>query len=294
MRFMPAQPSADGPKCHSIYDISARRPRDWDREIARLVARQHGVVALWQLQALGMSRAATNRRVSAGRLHRVHDGVFAVGHPALIREGRFQAAVLACGPEAVLSHRSAADLWNFRSNGRTVIDVTAPNRRGRSPAGIAAHRNGSLGPVDCTAVVGIACTTVERTLLDLAAVVPVWELRKAIAEAEVLRILDHTALRNLLRRSRGRRGVARLRLILDELHPQTKRTRSELERLFLRMCKQAGLPEPDVNVPLDVGGRKLRPDFLWRDAGLIVETEGRRYHGTDSAFQLDRKREQRL
>jgi very-short-patch-repair endonuclease len=241
-----------------------------------------------------MDRAATNRRVSAGRLHPVHDGVLAVGHPALTREGRFRAAVLACGPEAVLSHRSAADLWSLRSDDRTVIDVTAPNRRGRSPTGIEAHRNGSLRSVDCTVVADIPCTAVERTLLDLAAVVPIWQLRKAVAEAEVLRILDQAVLRTLLRRSRGRRGVARLRLLLDELHPQIKRTRSELERLFLRMCKQAGLPEPEVNPPLDVGGRRLRPDFLWRDAGLIVETDSRRYHDTDSAFQLDRKREQRL
>jgi very-short-patch-repair endonuclease len=139
---------------------------------------------------------------------------------------------------------------------------------------------------------GIPCTTVERTLLDLAAVIPVWQLRRALAEAEVLRIVDLSALRALLRRSRGRRGVARLRLILDELHPETKRTRSELERMFLRMCRKGRLPTPEVNVSLHISGRQLKPDFLWREAGLIIEADSRRFHDTDSAFQHDRWREQ--
>jgi len=125
-------------------------------------------------------------------------------------------------------------------------------------------------------------------------VVPVRELRKALSEAEVLRILNHDALWSLIKRSRGRRGVARLRMLIDEIHPQTKRTRSEMERRFLRMCERARLPSPEVNVMLDIGGRRLKPDFLWRDADLIVEADGRRFHDTDSAFQSDREREQRL
>ncbi|HEU5142722.1 MAG TPA: DUF559 domain-containing protein [Solirubrobacterales bacterium] len=204
------------------------------------------------------------------------------------------AAVLACGPEAVLSHRSAAALWGIYEDRRASIDITARNRRGRIPHEIDAHRDGSLIDADRTVLRGIPCTTVSRTLLDLAAVVPISELRKAISEAEVLRLLDHEALRRIIMRSRGRRGVARLRTLLDEIHPQTKRTRSELERLFLRMCTRAGLPEPEVNAKLDIGDRLLEPDFLWRGAGLIVEADSRRYHDTDSAFQLDRKREQRL
>jgi very-short-patch-repair endonuclease len=162
------------------------------------------------------------------------------------------------------------------------------------PAGIDAHRDGSLTAADRAEVRGIPCTTVARTMLDLAAVVPFWELRKAVSEAEVLRLLDHAEVRRLIKRSRGRRGVARLRMLLDEIHPLTKRTRSELERLFLRMCERSQLPVPEVNVKLEVGGRRLTPDFLWRDPGLIVEADSRRYHDTDSAFQLDRRREQRL
>jgi hypothetical protein len=143
-------------------------------------------------------------------------------------------------------------------------------------------------------VQAIPCTTVARTLLDLAAVVPVWELKKAVSEAEVQRILNHEAVRELVRRSRGRRGVARLRMVLDEIHPLTRRTRSEMEILFLQMCDRAGLPRPEVNVTLYACGRPAKPDFLWREAGLIVEADSRRFHDTDSAFQTDREREQRL
>jgi Protein of unknown function (DUF559) len=162
------------------------------------------------------------------------------------------------------------------------------------PYGINAHRDGSLNSADRTSLHGIPCTSVARTLLDFAAVAPVWELRKAISEAEVLRILNHGEVRQLIKRSRGRRGVARLRMLMDEIHPLTKRTRSDMEILFLRMCERAGLPQPEVNVTLYPGGRRTMPDFLWRDPGLIVEADSRRFHDTDSAFQSDREREQRL
>jgi very-short-patch-repair endonuclease len=204
------------------------------------------------------------------------------------------AAVLACGPGACLSHRSAAELWGIRRDRRDVVDVTAARRRGRSPRGIAAHRDGALAVADRAERLGVPCTGVAKTILDLAGVLPIEQLRKAIAEAEVLRLLDQGALRQLLRRSRGRRGVARLRLVLDEIHPATGKTRSELERSFLRMCSRASFPEPEVNATLDVGGRRYRPDFLWRDAGLIVEADSRRFHDTDSAFLSDRQREQQL
>lgn len=204
------------------------------------------------------------------------------------------AAVLACGPDAVLSHRSAADLLGIRESRRAQVDVTAPGRRGRAPRGIDAHRDGSLVAADRTEVNRIPCASVARTLLDFAAVEPIWELRKAVGEAEVKRVLDKGAVRDLIKRSRGRRGVARLRMVLDEIHPETKRTRSYMERLFLGMCTRAELPRPEVNVTLRIGGDDFKPDFLWRDAGLIVEADSRQFHDTDMAFLDDRRREQRL
>ena len=224
----------------------------------------------------------------------MHTSVYAVGHALLSREGRFMAAVLACGQGAVLSHGSAAELWGLTQSMRTGVDVTAPNRRGRMPTGIVAHRDGMLGVSDRTKWHGVPCTTVARTLLDLAAVASAWDLRKAVAEAEVRGLLRMPAIRALIRRCRGRRGVARLRLCVDELDPSTRRTRSELERMFLGLCKRAGLPKPEVNVPLEAAGLRLRPDFLWRDFRLIIETDSRKFHGTASAFELDRQREQRF
>lgn len=242
-----------------------------------------------------MEKGTVHARVETGSMHRIHQGVYAVGHPQLTERGRLMAAVLSCAPGAVLSHRSAAVLWGLRKDdGRGTIDVTAPNRRGRIPNGIAAHRDGSLAPEDRTVIREVPCTTVARTLLDFAGVAPFWELRKAVSEAEVLRILDHDAVRKLIKRSRGRRGVARLRLAMDQIHPKTKWTRSDMEIAFLDMCRHAGLPEPEVNVTLYPGGRKAMPDFLWRDAGLIVEADSREFHDTYSAFESDREREQRL
>lgn len=252
-------------------------------------------MTLAQLEGLGVSRAATGQRARIGRLLRVHEGVYAVGHPLLTPEGVWMAAVLACGAGAVLSHRSAGVLWGLIDDDRGgLVDVTAPNRRGRQPTAIAAHRDGALSKAERTVVRHIPCTTVERTLLDLAGTVSIRRLRRALAEAEVLRIVDLGILRALLRRHRGRRGVARLRLVLDELHPDTRRTRSELERMFMRMCDRYSLPRPEVNVKLNVNGNVFEPDFLWRDVGLIVEADGRRFHDTSSAFQYDRRREQEL
>lgn len=255
---------------------------------------QYGLVTLSQFRALGLSPSGVRARVAEGSLHRVHEGVYALGCLRRDRSTRYMAAVLACGSGALLSHRSAAALWSLREDRRISVDVTAPNRRGRIPRGIDAHRTGSITAADRTRRLGIPCTTVERTLLDLAGVVTVTELRGALSEAEVLRVLDHRVLRRSIKQNPGRRGVARLRMLLDEIRPEVKRTRSEMERLFLRMCERFGLPTPQVNPLLEFNELKLMPDFMWKDAWLIVETDSRRFHDTPSAFQRDRWREQEL
>jgi hypothetical protein len=160
--------------------------------------------------------------------------------------------------------------------------------------GVVAHRDGSLCDLDRTRVKGIPCTTAARTLLDLGAIVSEPELRRAVGEAEVLSILDRRALRDLLNRSPGRRGVARLRKCLLELDPQTSRTRNELERSFLSLCGRAGLPPPAVNCLLELDGGLVEVDFLWREARLIVETDGGRVHGTATASARDLRRDQQL
>jgi very-short-patch-repair endonuclease len=284
----------DGPKTQDSLEFSAHQhPRNG--EIARICHRQHGLITLEQLEALGLTVQTIHERLIAGRIHRIHQRVYSLTPGVMTQRGKFMAAVLACGPGAVLSHRSAAYLWGLVDSWEPPIDVTAPNRRGRSPDGVAAHRDGSLQPIDKTTLYGVPCTTVARTVLDFAGVEPDWKVRRVVAQGEVLQILDKAKLRALLKRSRRRRGVARLRLILDTIHPQTKRTRSELERLFLEMCARREVPEPEVNVWLATpSGERYQADFLWRDSKLIMEADSRRFHDTDSAFVSDRKRRQQL
>jgi hypothetical protein len=227
-------------------------------------------------------------------MHPVFQRVYAVGHMNLTREGRWFAAVLACGGGAVLSHRSAAALWGIRPERSAAIDVTAPNRRGRQPAGIAAHRNGALPAADLACVRGIPCTGVARTLLDLAGIERVKHLEGAIAEAQRRGVFDLSECLGLIGRSRGRRGVAVLRGLISELDPNVARTRSELERMFLALCRQAGVPPPQVNYAIDVSGGTVLGDFVWPDRRWVVETDGRETHGTPSAFESDRLRDQRL
>lgn len=293
---MATTPIADGPKTSSYPVKSARRRREQgtDWMIARLATEQHGVVALWQLIELGLDQSFVEWRVDIGRMHRVHQGVYAVGHPLLTPHGHRMAAVLACGSEAVLSHQSAAALWGLRESSRSRIDVTAPGRRGRIPEGIDAHRHGFLTPADRTSVDGIPCTSVSRTLLDLAAVVSYRELRYAVKQAEVEGLFDLTEMNELLGRSRGRRGVARLRLAIALHDPREQLTRRELEERFFDLCRGSEMLLPEVNGPLVVNGISMMPDFLWRDARLIVEADSRRVHGTATAFEEDRRRDQLL
>ena len=266
-----------------------------DRAIAQIAERQHGVVSLLQLPALGLGSRAVRDRVAAGRLHRVHRGVYAVGHPRLTISGRWMAAVLACGPGAVLSHRDAAALWDIRKSGRAAIDVTTPRRGGRSLSGIDVHRTRRLLPQDATNVDGIPCTTVARTLLDLAEVVNRRQVERACDQADLERLLDATALDAVLSRAQGRRGSPVLRAILDGHAIGQTVTRSEMEERFLAVCDRAGLPRPEVNVwiALPHGGH-AQADFLWREHRLIVETDGRAAQGTRRAFEHDRRRDQRL
>jgi hypothetical protein len=247
-----------------------------------------------RLLEMGFRVGIVDKRVAAGRLHAIHRGVYAVGHRSLSLDGRQMAAALACGPRAVVSHRTAAALWGLRSDTRARIDVTAPGRRGRVPAGIDAHRDGSLRSVDRTEVRDIPCTSLARTLLDLAGVVTPRELRNVITQAEVKRVFDLSAVREVIARSRRRRGVARLRLAIAEHDPRDEHARGELERRFLGLCRQSGLPLPEINAPLIVGRTPLEADFLWRDARLILETDDRRSHHTLAAFEKDRRRDQRL
>jgi predicted transcriptional regulator of viral defense system len=185
------------------------------------------------------------KRAAQGRLHRVCKGVYAVGHGRLTREGQWLAAVLAYGPSAVLSHRSAAALWNLRRDNRAKTDVSLPSRSGRSRPGIDLHRSVTLSAADVTTQHGIPCATQARTLLDLAEVLNPRGLERAIEQAEVLRLFDLRAVEDVLARADGRRGAGVLRGVLADLQ-EPALTDTELEERSLTLCRAADLPNPEV------------------------------------------------
>jgi predicted transcriptional regulator of viral defense system len=269
-----------------------------DRALAALAAAQHGVVSLDQLCALGISDRAVHNRAGSGRLHRIHHSVYSLTPVILLRrDGRFMAAVLACGPSAALSHRSAAALHEIRRTDRANVDVTIPQRSPRKHAGIDVHRSTTLTPDDVTLTNGIPCTTVARTILDLAQVINTRPLERALDQAEILGRLDVYALLDQIERNRARPAANRLRGVLDQHYVGSTPTWSELEEALLAACRRAALPIPEVNALIDPGDddpTAIRVDFVWREQRVIVETDGHSTHHTRRAFEQDRLRDQRL
>lgn len=249
-----------------------------DAGIAKIAARQHGVITLRQLEEVGLSRRAAVGRVQRGQLHRVHRAVYAVGHRAPTHSSRWMAAVLACGEGAVLSHHSAAALWELLRPIDGPIHVSISNTAGRmSRRGIHLHRCPSLaerspspsslpirggrgGPLT-THRHRIPVTTIQRTIDDLDGVVPPRLVRRARRQAELMRV-----------RVKGAEG---------------KRSRSDLEELFLEICRRYRLPDPETNVRLG----RWEVDFLWRDQRLVVETDSFTYHRGSISFEDDHARD---
>lgn len=256
-----------------MRDQSTEHPLE--QRLAILARRQHGVVAHAQLIALGLSRSAIGVWVKRGRLHRVHRGVYAVGHLALTRYGRFMASVLACGEGAALSHFSAAVVWGILEGEGQAIHVTTEKRR--RVRGVVTHEAPLQG--ERVRRFGIVVTTPARTIVDLADVVSRRRiLERAIDEAEYLR-LDWTGAAP----RRGRSGSGLLASVLAVHEPGSTRTRSELEETFLTFCDSRGFRRPEVNCGIE--GHEC--DFVWRDERLIVETDGAQAHETERARQRD-------
>ncbi|MGH2800410.1 MAG: type IV toxin-antitoxin system AbiEi family antitoxin domain-containing protein [Solirubrobacterales bacterium] len=258
--------------------------------MAELAERQHGVVSLAQLRVLGLAAGAVRERVAAGRLHRLHRGVYAVGHASLSLRGRWMAAVLAFGPAAVLSHWDAAALWELVGPRGTRFHVTIDTRAGIPRRdGLTPHRS-RLHDEDRELVDGIPVTSVPRTLLDLAEVLDPHGLQRAYEEAARIRALDVRAIEGLLARSNGRRGVGALRALLDYDPGPAVDTRSELERLFCDLIRGAGLPMPSVNVLVE----GFLVDAYWPVARLVVELDGYEYHRGREEFERDHAKLGRL
>jgi very-short-patch-repair endonuclease/predicted transcriptional regulator of viral defense system len=248
--------------------------------------RQHGVVSRAQLLEAGYRPQSIKHRIAKGRLHPVGRGVYAMGRPALTLHGRWMAAVLSCGPHAALSHQSAAALWGIRASGHRSIEVSVPMRvRPRRP-GIVVHRRANLAGSDLTRHEGIPVTSPVCTLIDIAARLNRDQLEAAVNEADKLGLTDPERLRSALDQATRRPGIRALRDLLDR--PTFTLTDSQLERRFLPLARKAGLPVPETG--RYVNG--FRVDFYWPELGLVVETDGLRYHRTPAQQARDRVRDQ--
>jgi hypothetical protein len=256
------------------------------RQVLALAEEQHGVVARTQLLDLGFTPQGIKRRTKNGRLHPVHRGVFAIGRPRISRHGRWMAAVLRCGPDALLSHCSAAALWEIAAEGLSTIDVSVPARVRCHVPGIAVHRRRMLSAADARTHRGIPVTSPICTLIDIAPGLSRAQLEAAINEADKRDLTGPEQLRAALPPSPGRPGVRALRETLDRR--TFVLTDSELERRFLPIARAAGLPPPQTGRL--VSGFKV--DFFWPDLGLVVETDGLRYHRTPAQQARDRVRDQ--
>ena len=264
------------------------RLRERDRALALLASRQHGVVSIRQLeQRLGFSHQAVLRAVASGRLHRVYRGVYAVGHTELSPRGECLAAVLAVGPGALLSYYSAGWLWGLWSGSPAPFEVTAyVPRHHRPPKGVVRHRARNLIEEDRALVDGIPVTSVARTLLDLAWKLRSDQLRRVLARAEDLGLLDLEAVHAVIERSRGHHGAKRLRHALA-IYERPIWTRSEFERRFVEYLVASGLPRPatgwnEVGYELDV---------FWPEFDFGVELDTWETHGTRDAFERDHDRD---
>ena len=262
-------------------------PQPVDAVVGELAGRQHGVVSLAQLRELGVPRHAVDRRLRARRWYPLHRGVYAVGHRALTWRSHLIAAVYACGPGALASHRAAGALHGLVKSGR--IEVTAA--RGRKPKpGITVHRARSLHDPDRTFIAAVPVTTVARTLVDLADTESEERLAKAVHQAEILRVFDLRALEQAQARAGTRTGRGRLTRVLAAYQPELHLLRSRAERRVRDLCAEAGLPKPQFNISL--GGYEL--DVYWPEARLALEIDGAETHDTTYAFHSDRRRDRAL
>jgi hypothetical protein len=257
------------------------------RVLARIAARQHGVCSRAQIDALGLDDQFAGRALACGRLHHVHRGVYAVGHPPLTERARWMAAVLAGGEGAVLSHVTAAVLWAILEWASDVAHIVIEGSTGHRRPGLVMHRTRSLPAEQRCEIDGIPVTSVERTLLDCAVMLSHKRLRFAVEAADRAGLLDVLRLVALCDASRGRRGIGRLRRLALEQRGAVARTKSPPEATFLSLCLSHGLPEPLVNSVL----HGYEVDFHWPRARLVVEIDTYTYHRSWPQRQRDLERD---
>jgi very-short-patch-repair endonuclease len=263
-------------------------PHSADRIVQAFAGRHHGIVKSKQVREAGLSKRAIERRIEAGWLVPQYSGVYAVGHSALTPHSLLIAAVYACGDEALASHRAAAGLWGIL-RGTQPLEVTAP--RGCKPkAGFILHRSRLIHPEDRALIHNIPVTSLARTIVDCADVLPERRLGDVVHESEVRGLFDLAQVERVLDRLPGRKGRHKLARVLSAYGDVQPFTRSRAERFVFGMCNEHGLPTPRVNTW--VGSHEV--DFYWPEAGLVLEFDGGAVHRTTRAFYDDRQRDRTL
>jgi len=253
-----------------------------------LAARQKGIVTHEELVAAGVHPTTIKRSARCGALHRLHRGVYALGHLALAPFAREQAALLACGRGAVISHRSAAHLWGLAPAPNSV-DVTIVRGQRRPKLGVTVHESSTLEERDLRRRHGLPVTSPARTLIDFALTAISTELDDAIGEARAKRLIRDGELETAVARAGRRAGAGQIRGFLrDEQEPAL--TRSNAERRFRRFLRQARLPQPKVNVRIG----RYEVDFVWEPEKVVLEVDGWKFHGHRQAFERDRKKDMAL
>jgi very-short-patch-repair endonuclease len=264
-----------------------------DAAMAELAGRQYGVISRRQLLDLGCGRRWIQLRIDSHRLHPLHPGVYAVGHRSIPKQGRWMAAVLASGPEALLSHHTAAALWGIRGYSGGAVHLTVP-RKSTSTKQIRRHLS-QVPPDERSMEEGIPVTSVHRTIYDLAASSSVDEVIAMIKEAEYRNRYDRLSLWDLLDRYPAKRGSRKLRFALERITEEPPgRKRSKLEERFAPFLRRHHLPLPRFNELISLSGKNYEVDCHWPELRLIVELDGWEGHGTRSAFQDDRARDRVL
>ncbi len=282
-------PRASNVECR-VFPVSRGTvdTRREDERVAALAAPQWGVVDVAQLHSCGITDAGIESRVARGLLHRKHQGVYAVGHPHLPLEGRFLAALLACGEGAVLSHRAAAAAGGYLAWQGGPIDVLVKDTTTRVHEGIRVHRTQRLEPHEIQRRNGLTTTTPARTLVDLAAVLDAKALRRATREAQAQKRVTHAELIRTLERLRPCRGARKLEQLLATGPAPTG---SELEDLVLDLLLNAGFQRPAINQAITLGATTIVPDFRWPEQRLTLEADGAEWHDNPIARADDAERQ---
>jgi very-short-patch-repair endonuclease len=256
--------------------------------LSELAAGQFGLVTYAQLRRLGFASGSIGRSSKALRLHRVHRGVYSVGHAVLSDHARCLAAVMSSGRGAVVSHQASAWLWRLLPTCPRTIDVIVP-RHGGKRAGITLHHSSTLSPEEHGRFGPIPVTALPRTLLDLAATTSPRRTWNAVDRAERRGILDLAAIDAMLKRRHGHRGAERLRKALA-IYREPGFYRARSERLLRRLVRKAGLQQPLINTWVD----RFEIDAYWKEERFAVEVDGWEAHRTRKAFEDDRLRQEEM